>query len=169
MAGSKRYLQLLSNMSNRVVPVYPGGTDQRWDYLKQRWYHLTQSQSPYNLEELAFIAYQILSVTQGESMKTILDRAEKLHIAKNAGYAGADNKDPWANFRLSTVFGISPVRGVLVRMSDKYIRIQNLLADWKNERVGESIWDTLADLAAYALIAVCLDEEDRNQTQYHPV
>lgn len=169
MAGSKRYLQLLSNMKHRVVPIYAGGPNQRWDELKQRWYHLTQSQSPYNLEELAFVAYQILAASQGESMAKILEKAEKLHVAKNAGYAGAKNPDPWANFRLSTVFGISPVRGVFVRMSDKYIRIQNLLLDWKNEQVGESIWDTLADLAAYALIAVCLLEEERNQTAYHPV
>jgi hypothetical protein len=89
----------------------------------------------------------------------LLKEMESLHIAKNAGYAGADNSDPWANFRMSEAFGVSPVLGVLVRMSDKYIRITNLIKDESNERVGESIKDTLKDLSAYALIAVCLIEE----------
>lgn len=82
-----------------------------------------------------------------------------LHIAKNAGYAGADQPDPWANFRMAERFGINAVQGVFVRMSDKYIRITNLTRNPANEQVGESIKDTLMDLASYALIAICLIEE----------
>lgn len=94
----------------------------------------------------------------------LLREAKDLHIAKNAGYAGADNPDPWANFRMSEAFGVSPVRGCLVRMSDKYVRVANLLKDPTNDRVGESIRDTLKDLAAYALIAICLLEEEDTKT-----
>lgn len=93
--------------------------------------------------------------------RKLLDDAWELHVAKNAGYAGADNPDPWANFRMSEAFGVSAFRGCLVRLSDKYIRITNLLKDPTNDRVGESIRDTLKDLAAYAQIAICLlDEEE---------
>lgn len=89
----------------------------------------------------------------------LLNEMKELHIKKNAGYAGMDAEDPWANFRLAEGFGVSAFKGTLVRMSDKYIRVKNLVKNPKNEQVGESIKDTLIDLAAYSLIAVCLLEE----------
>jgi hypothetical protein len=45
-------------------------------------------------------------------------------------------------------------------MGDKYRRAQNLLRNPANDQVGEPIKDTLMDLANYALIAVCLLEEE---------
>lgn len=95
--------------------------------------------------------------------KQLLEEAWSLHVAKNAGYAGSDNPDPWANFRMSTAFGVSPVDGCLVRMSDKYIRIANLRRNPADDKVNESIIDTLRDLAAYAQIAICLLEEEQAQ------
>ena len=89
-----------------------------------------------------------------------LDDMARLHVNKNAGYAGATNPDPWANFRMAEDFGVSAFKGCIIRMSDKYIRVKNLLKDPDNEKVGESIKDTLQDLAAYALIALCLLEEE---------
>lgn len=89
----------------------------------------------------------------------LLERMKTLHEKKNAGYAGQDNPDPWANFRMSESFGVSAFKGCLVRMSDKYIRVTNLIKNPANEQVGESVKDTLFDLAAYALIAICLMEE----------
>lgn len=90
----------------------------------------------------------------------LLERMKVLHERKNAGYAGQDNPDPWANFRMSEAFGVSPFKGCLVRMSDKYIRVTNLVKNPSNEQVGENIKDTLMDLAAYALISICLLEEE---------
>ena len=90
----------------------------------------------------------------------LLDSMKELHIKKNAGYAGMDAKDSWANFRMSEEFGVSSFLGCLVRMSDKYIRITNLVKNPNNDQVGENIKDTLFDLAAYALIAICLLEEN---------
>jgi hypothetical protein len=46
-------------------------------------------------------------------------------------------------------------------MTDKFIRICNLMANPLNEQVGESIKDTLLDLAIYCLIAICLFEEEK--------
>lgn len=99
----------------------------------------------------------------------LLDDAKELHIRKNAGYSGADNPDPWANFRMAEAFGVSPFKGCLVRMSDKYIRVTNLVKNPDNEQVGESIKDTLKDLAAYALIAVCLLEEEEEAKKLEDV
>lgn len=82
------------------------------------------------------------------------------HVAKAAGYSGADNPDTWANFREAAAWGLTPLEGCLVRMGDKYRRVQNLMRNADNDRVGESIKDTLMDLANYAIIAVCLMEEE---------
>ena len=85
-----------------------------------------------------------------------------LHLAKNAGYTGA-SPDRWANFRACNAFGISTVDGILTRMSDKWSRLQSVYSDAKNEQVGETIVDTLQDLAAYALILVCVISESEQQ------
>lgn len=98
--------------------------------------------------------------------KRLLDEAWDIHVRKNAGYAGFDNADPWANFRMSEAFGVSAFDGCLVRLSDKYIRVTNLRKDARNEQVNESLRDTLVDLAAYALIAVCLLDEQNGTSIY---
>jgi len=88
----------------------------------------------------------------------LLEQMKDLHIRKNAGYAG-DNPDPWANFRMSEMLGTPAHIGCLIRLSDKWIRVTNLIKNPDNDQVGENIKDTLFDLAAYALITVCLYEE----------
>ena len=89
----------------------------------------------------------------------LVEEIKDLHSRKNAAYAGIGATDPWANFRMSTAFGVTPFIGCLVRMSDKWIRISNLVKNPAADQVHESLKDTLFDLAIYALIAVCLLEE----------
>lgn len=96
----------------------------------------------------------------------LLEKMKDLHIKKNAGYSG-DGQDRWANFRMSESFGVSAVLGCLVRMSDKFIRIQNLIKNPKNEQVGEAITDTLMDLASYALITICLLNETKPEDTFY--
>jgi len=43
----------------------------------------------------------------------LLEEVKALHLAKNAGYSGIGNPDPWANFRFSKMFGVSPFIGAL--------------------------------------------------------
>jgi hypothetical protein len=102
-------------------------------------------------------------MNQSQRFIELLDTMRDIHERKNAGYAG-DSADRWANFRMATMFGISAFKGCLVRMSDKFIRIANLTVNPHNEKVGESIKDTLIDLANYALIAYCLLEEEEKQS-----
>jgi hypothetical protein len=90
----------------------------------------------------------------------LLEEARRIHIKKNIGYSGVGATDPWKNFREAERFGITPFKGCLVRMSDKFIRIANLTNNPDADQVGEAITDTLLDLANYALIAVCLYEEE---------
>lgn len=98
-----------------------------------------------------------------ERYKTLLDEALELHLNKNQGYS-ANNPDAFANFRLAEGMGLTPVQGVLVRLGDKFARVQSLAANPTNDRVSESMRDTLMDLSAYALIAICLMEEDDEPT-----
>jgi len=91
----------------------------------------------------------------------LLKEMETMHNKKNAGYAGVGAVDPLANFKYSTLFGVKPSTGCMVRMSDKFIRISNLKKNPNANQVGESIKDTLMDLAVYCLICICLLEEER--------
>lgn len=153
MAGSPEYIDLLADIGSQP-PLYV-----IWDDLEDAWTRLTIEQSEQQLLHLADAAFSLLSHETNTPLERIMAEATELHIAKNAGYAGADNPDPWANFRLSEIFGISPFNGVLVRLSDKWSRIVSLRRNPSNERIGESLLDTLRDLAAYALIALCLLRE----------
>jgi hypothetical protein len=100
----------------------------------------------------------------------LLEDAADLHIRKSAGYSGKDNPDAWANMREAERFGLTPLQGCMVRLSDKFVRVGNLMKDPTNEQVGEALRDTLRDLSAYALIAVCLlDEETQGREKAGPV
>jgi hypothetical protein len=99
-------------------------------------------------------------MTQGSTrFKQLLDEALALQHAKNAGYAGVGAADPWANFREAKRFGVHPFIGVLIRISDKYTRIGNLVQNPEADQVNERIVDTLFDMAIYCLIAICIWEE----------
>jgi len=92
----------------------------------------------------------------------IFDELKELHIAKDADYAGGE---PLSNFRRSEQFGIPAWKGCLVRMSDKWSRLVSLVGkDGKHEVAGESIEDTLKDLAVYSIITLALLRGDQ-----HPV
>lgn len=94
-----------------------------------------------------------------ERVIELLDELEDIFQKKNAGYAGVNSDDPFKNFRVSKMFGVSPFTGCLVRMGDKIARVGNLSQNPDLDMVGESITDTLKDLAVYCLIAIALYEE----------
>ena len=153
--GSPEYIALLRDLH------WHADDPPTWRYLDLRWQFLTTNPNRYNLHELAVAAMALVAHEKGVLLEDLIDEAIEMHIGKNAGYAGLDQPDPWANFRMAEAFGVSPFLGVLIRMSDKYIRTVNLRRDPNNERVNEGLIDTLFDLAAYALIAICLLEEIR--------
>lgn len=99
-------------------------------------------------------------MAHSERFVELIEEVKDLHLRKNSGYAGKDSTDPWANFRMAEKVGITPFKGCLVRMTDKFMRVCNLAMNPANDQVNESIKDTLMDLAAYSLIAACLYEEN---------
>jgi hypothetical protein len=78
----------------------------------------------------------------------------ELHNAKSHDYAG---EDPLENLRRAARFGVPPWKGALVRMSDKWGRIEQL-AGGKTPK-NESLRDSLIDNAVYSLITVILLDE----------
>lgn len=112
------------------------------------------------IEKLRLLCMSALDMVQSDDYDKLFESIVDLHIRKNAGYAGLYTKDPWANFRMAEWFHVSPFVGCLIRMSDKLIRIKNLSDHPEADQVQESITDALYDLAIYAVIAICLLEQE---------
>jgi uncharacterized protein YqgQ len=89
----------------------------------------------------------------------LLEEMADLHGRKNSNYASPT--DPLSNLRRCQALGISPLMGILVRLQDKWSRIENLVRGVPDE-VGESLEDTLMDNAVYSLLAIILIREERN-------
>lgn len=85
----------------------------------------------------------------------LLSEITELHDRKNQDYARDD--DPLSNFRRAQRLGVAPFVGILVRMSDKWSRLEEL-ASGKTPQ-NESMRDTLIDLSVYALLAIILLDE----------
>lgn len=162
-AGNPRYLKLLANTALSADERPEDDAIVIWSRLDRDWGNLEGNKDdPSALARISITGMALLRALTGTPVPHLAAQAAQIHVDKNAGYAGIGNPDPWANFRLATRFNISAYDGVLVRMSDKYIRLRNLRANPANDRIGESIVDTLVDLVAYALIAICLWEESRS-------
>lgn len=86
----------------------------------------------------------------------LLEQAADLHSRKNANYA--EEGDPLSNLRGCARLNVPPFIGVLVRLQDKWSRIEQL-AKGKRDQVGESLEDTLMDNAIYSLLAIVLLRE----------
>ena len=82
----------------------------------------------------------------------LLEEIAELHSRKNHDYAKTN--EPLSNFTRSRAIGVEPWRGVLVRMSDKWSRIEQLSSG--KVAKNESLRDSLIDLAVYALLDVLL-------------
>jgi len=90
-------------------------------------------------------------------VREAFDRLWELHQAKDSDYAG--QQAPLSNFRQCERFGVPAWRGALVRMSDKWSRLVSVLEKGGPDVMGETINDTLDDLAVYAVIVRVLREE----------
>ena len=97
------------------------------------------------------------SEEQSKRFTEILTTIKKLHDNKRHDYADTD--DIFANFRLSNLAGISPWKGSVIRMGDKYARMSNFIKKGEFKFKEENIKDTLMDMAIYSLITMILFEE----------
>jgi len=84
------------------------------------------------------------------SMAETFERCLLTAVAKNNDYGGSNN-DPFANFRNSTIAGVSVEKGILVRLMDKMSRVSTLL-DKEAMVKDEAITDTIEDAINYLAI-----------------
>jgi hypothetical protein len=89
----------------------------------------------------------------------LLGEIKELHDKKNHDYA--KDGDPLSNFRRAEAFGVPHWKGILVRLSDKWSRIEQL-ASGKVAK-NESLRDSLMDNAIYSLLAILLLDEIAKQ------
>jgi|TARA_Y100000310_G_scaffold12095_1_gene12557 hypothetical protein len=91
----------------------------------------------------------------------LLEEIAVLHDKKNTDYA--NDQDCLSNLRGCSRLGLHPVIGTVIRMQDKWERIENFFrtgAGMKNE----SLRDSFIDNAVYSLLAVVLlDEKDNKE------
>jgi len=87
----------------------------------------------------------------------LLREIGELHDQKQRDYGRPG--DPFANIRSSSEFGVRPWVGALVRANDKMKRLQK--ATRGGQMANEYVEDSFKDLAVYALIGLCLYEEDQ--------
>lgn len=88
----------------------------------------------------------------------LLGKMAELHSKKNHDYAGDEN--PLRNFYKCKEMGLSPFQGVMVRLSDKWSRLEAFMKQRILEVSEESIEDTLLDNAVYSLLAIILLREE---------
>ena len=85
----------------------------------------------------------------------LLAEVAALHNGKNHDYA--HDTDPLSNLKRAQLIGVDPFIGVIVRLSDKWSRLEQLVSG-KTPK-NESIRDTLMDNAVYSLLAILLMDE----------
>jgi hypothetical protein len=91
-------------------------------------------------------------------LQIVMEEMPNLHLRKAAGYG--QKKDTWANFRGSRRIGVPTLKAVWIRLQDKVSRAENLLFDPNNDQIGEGLERELPDLAAYAVIDLCILREE---------
>lgn len=89
------------------------------------------------------------------AFQSLIEEICELHDRKNHDYAY--DADPLSNFRRAEAFGIPAYKGILVRMSDKWSRIEQLTNG--KQAKNESLRDSLVDNAIYSLLCILLLDE----------
>ena len=87
----------------------------------------------------------------------LLGKLAALHSRKNHDYAGECT--PLRNFYKCTELGIDPFMGILVRLTDKWSRIESFAKNKLLMVADESVEDTLLDNAVYSLLAIIVRRE----------
>lgn len=76
---------------------------------------------------------------------------------KNKDYA--TSIDPFKNFRYAEYCDVSVEKAILVRISDKFARLNNIIANGEVAVKDEQVKDTIRDMCNYlAILGVYLDE-----------
>lgn len=78
-------------------------------------------------------------------------KAWEIMKSKNQDYAGGSD-DPFANFRVSEMFGIPGELGILMRCTDKFKRIESFVRTGTLAVKAESVDDAIEDVINYMIL-----------------
>ncbi len=92
-----------------------------------------------------------------------LDELKMLHDCKNHDYATADN--PYKNLEGVERIGIEAWRGIVIRLMDKFERVQQYCVNGDLKIKSEGIEDTFKDIAVYSTLAMILFRKDQDKQQ----
>jgi len=98
---------------------------------------------------------ELVTPSRNPKFDALISEIHQLHGLKNHDYA--EDADPLSNLRRAKSVGVEPFRGVLVRLTDKWSRIEQLSSGKVPK--NESLRDSLIDNAVYSLLAVILLDE----------
>lgn len=91
----------------------------------------------------------------------LLEQMADLHSCKNHDYAGTS--DPLKNLRACKRLNLEPFLGVVVRLQDKWSRLEEFVKSGQLMVKNESVLDTLMDNAVYSLLAIILYKEQQEK------
>ena len=92
-----------------------------------------------------------------------LDELKMLHDAKNHDYATQEN--PYKNLEKVLSIGIEPWRGIVIRLMDKFSRLEEYCVKGELAIKSEGIEDTFKDIANYSILAMILFRKDQDKQQ----
>jgi hypothetical protein len=90
----------------------------------------------------------------------VLKRIGEIHNKKSTDY-GTD-EDLFKNYRSEEEFGVPDWINVMLRANDKFQRIKTFCK--KRELANESVEDSFIDLAAHAIIALVIYQEQKDKS-----
>ena len=93
-------------------------------------------------------------MTRNREFDDALDELKMLHDAKNHDYATAEN--PYKNLEGVARIGIEPWRGIVIRLMDKFERVEQYCRSGELAIKSEGIEDTFKDIAIYSTLAMIL-------------
>ena len=85
-----------------------------------------------------------------------------LHDAKNHDYATAEN--PYKNLEGVSRIGIEPWRGIVIRLMDKFERVEQYCTNGELAIKSEGMEDTFKDIAVYSTLAMILFRKEQERT-----
>ncbi|GAG59813.1 unnamed protein product [marine sediment metagenome] len=91
----------------------------------------------------------------------LLEQMANLHSRKNHDYAGTS--DPLKNLRACERLNLEPFLGVMVRLQDKWSRLEEFVKSGQLMVKDESVLDTLMDNAVYSLLGIILYKEQQKK------
>ena len=96
-----------------------------------------------------------------------LDELKMLHDAKNSDYSTLEN--PYKNLQAVERIGIEAWRGIVIRLMDKFSRLEEYCVKGELAIKSEGIEDTFKDIANYSILAMILFRKEQKQAESYDV